>query len=46
MLFVSSFVDIEDEEDEEEEFVVQKIVDSRLVKGKTEYLVKWTGYHE
>jgi len=33
-----------DKEEGEEEFVVEKILEKRIVGGKTEYLVKWKGY--
>jgi len=31
---------------EEEEFVVERIIEKRIVHGKTEYLLKWKGYGE
>jgi len=34
------------EEEEEEEYTVEKIVKKRIVKGKTEYYIKWEGYTE
>jgi len=36
--------DKEDEESEEEEYEVEEILDGRVRKGKTEYLIKWKGY--
>lgn len=32
--------------DEEEEFVVERIVDKRIVDGQIEYFLKWKGYPE
>ena len=29
-----------------EEFIVEKILEKRIVGGKTEYLLKWKGYTE
>jgi hypothetical protein len=31
---------------EEEEYVVETILEKRIVKGRTEYLLKWKGYGE
>eukprot|EP00966_Prymnesium_polylepis_P080868 1873545-Prymnesium_polylepis.1 len=30
--------------EEEEEYIVEKILDERVVRGKKEYLIKWQGY--
>ena len=32
------------ESEEEEEYVVEKVVKKRLVAGKIQYLLKWKGY--
>ena len=32
--------------DDEEEYEVEEVLDSRLHRGKLQYLVKWTGYDE
>jgi len=34
------------EEEGGEEFIVERILDKRIVGGKTEYLLKWKGYTE
>ena len=33
-------------EEEEEEYVVERVVNKRVKHGKTEYLLKWKNYPE
>ncbi|XP_028430107.1 chromobox protein homolog 1-like isoform X2 [Perca flavescens] len=33
-------------EEEEEEYVVEKVLDSKVVKGRVEFLLKWKGFSD
>mmetsp|Transcript_62634 Transcript_62634/g.104235 ORF Transcript_62634/g.104235 Transcript_62634/m.104235 type:complete len:223 (+) Transcript_62634:82-750(+) len=39
-------VDVEEEEEQDNDYEVEDILDIRVVDGKTEYLVKWKDYDE